>query len=125
MRFVMRLFFGSGRATGDPCGSPRRVLRGCPPVEPADGAPDSLAAIVADYVRRVGPIRERERALYADQPSLIDAIRVAAMREREDGRRAAHERRISRAALPGASTAPFKQSTPRSPTGVAAKVRIT
>jgi len=102
MRSLMRKFPGLGRHAGDPCARRRRASSTCTPAEAAEGPLGSLGEIVADYICRVRPARDRERAFYTGQPSLGDAIVAAAMCEREDGKRHSHQRRIPRRSLEAA-----------------------
>ena len=59
----------------------------------------SIDACVADYVRRFQGRVSNEMAFYKKQPTLSQAIRVAASCSGQDGKRHPHQRRIPKVAL--------------------------
>lgn len=70
---------------------------GCGPDAPPPGR--GLAGIVRHYIQRHRRRRLDELAWYREAPDLAEAIRRAAMAEREDGKCESHQRRVGRVVL--------------------------
>ncbi len=82
---------------------PRQLPMRCTPrpnrCRPTAAPANGLRAIVDDYIRRFRRHARAEMRFYAGQPTLADAVRVAAGCVRADGKRHPHQYRIPAASL--------------------------